>query len=182
MAPITEIVTVDLIAPYTYQSIPLVKLLQILAQRQSAHSAYPVRFFTDTKSSSRIYIVSGWHDVRASQEWLQSPGWLEVAALLKPFRTVKGRTFLAIDFDTIPRRGVVCIRRGTRISRSMNRGSDKTGTFPSAFWDASADELSAQANATYSIEVYMDDAWKARGAAKSAEVSMWPFTLSQLYD
>jgi len=182
--PITEIVTLDLIAPYTHQSTPLVKLLQTLAHRQSAYSAYPVLFFTDTESPSRIYMISGWHDVEASSSWLQSADALEIVALLEPFRTVKSRIYVGIDFDTIPRGGVLCVRRqdarGTRLSRTRSCGGDKT----SAFWEASGAELDAQPNgtATYELEVYTHDAWKATERAMDNSVSMQQFSLSRLYD
>ncbi|KAJ7137936.1 hypothetical protein C8R44DRAFT_535603, partial [Mycena epipterygia] len=99
--PITELATFETIPPYNAQSIPLLKLLQTLAQRQSAQSAFPVLFFSDTRHSSKIYALSGWHDVDASQAWLDSPEWLEMEAVLEPFRKLEDRMYLDINFDTI---------------------------------------------------------------------------------
>ncbi|KAJ7772898.1 hypothetical protein DFH07DRAFT_717856, partial [Mycena maculata] len=71
--PITELTAFDLIAPHTLQSSPLSKLLQRLAVQQSAYSAYPVIFYSDTQRAACVYILSGWHDLEATNAWLESP-------------------------------------------------------------------------------------------------------------
>ncbi|KAJ7355829.1 hypothetical protein DFH08DRAFT_773085 [Mycena albidolilacea] len=147
--PITEVVTLAVTAPYTHQSVPL-RQLQTLASRQSAYSAYPVLFFADTNFPSRIYMLSGWHDVEASYVWLDSPDWVEMLALLEPFGAIQSRIFIGIDFDAIPRHGVLLLRRQTRVTRLRSSPA-------SAFWQASGEELDAQTNGTYTIEIYSHD-------------------------
>ncbi|KAJ7453074.1 hypothetical protein FB451DRAFT_1520099 [Mycena latifolia] len=156
--PITELATLELIAPCTLQSTSLLKLLKILAQRQSAHSAFPLAFFSDTRSPTRIYILSGWHSLQASHTWLNSTEWLEMAIVLENLRELTSRLYLDISFDNIPKGGTLCIRqqcadRGTRSSRN------RIGTRASAFWEADVKELEGEpeGNETYRIEVYMNE-------------------------
>ncbi|KAJ7143204.1 hypothetical protein C8R43DRAFT_1016036 [Mycena crocata] len=186
--PITEIVTLDLIPPNVPQSSLLSKLFHTLAQRQSAYSAYPILFYSDTKTSGRIHVLSGWHDVNASHAWLQSPEWLEIAGLLDPWRTLKSRVYMDINFDTIPRGGILCVQlrqrygsRGTRVGGTDSRG-DKSGTISSAFWEATGNDLDSQSNTRYTMEVFTKEAWEAVewSMERSADVSMRPLTLPRL--
>ncbi|KAJ6526236.1 hypothetical protein DFH09DRAFT_995865 [Mycena vulgaris] len=162
--PITELTTLELIAPCTLQSTPLVKLLKILAQGQSAYSAFPMVFFAHTGYPARIYTMSGWHSVEASHIWLASAEWRDLAQLFGPFLNLKGRVYLDIPFDTIPMGGTMWIR-----------------TTPSAFWESSGKELETESDTTYTMQAYTNEVWEkiASSMDRSAGVSMRPLALSQ---
>ncbi|RXW20456.1 hypothetical protein EST38_g5394 [Candolleomyces aberdarensis] len=71
---ITEFASLKLKAPYTVTSDPLPELFNLVRERQSAWSSYPLFYVTDTSDKSIVHILSGWDSVSAHEEWIKSDG------------------------------------------------------------------------------------------------------------
>jgi hypothetical protein len=110
--PIIEFASLELIPPYSLESVPLSKLFHRLSSRQAAYSGYPLIFFADTISPSILYTVSGWHSVEANLTWIASEENGELLRSFEPFLKVKTLVHLNMDFDDIPRgcKGMVCVK------------------------------------------------------------------------
>jgi len=110
---ITELVILDLIPPYTLESSLLAKALATFTAQRSQYSAYPVAFYKDTTSSSRFYFITGWHNAAALS--LCREQILSEHRTIEDFLTVRGRVYLDMNYDTIPRigQGILCITKHT---------------------------------------------------------------------
>ncbi|KAF7979572.1 hypothetical protein HWV62_41858 [Athelia sp. TMB] len=109
---ITEFASLELKHPHTLSSPPphFISLLQRLSAEQSAHSGYPLLFFTEAEHPLPLHLISGWTDVPAHDAWIASAQNQQLLIDFADFIEIKGLMHLDINFDTLPvkDRGILC--------------------------------------------------------------------------
>ncbi|THV04005.1 hypothetical protein K435DRAFT_747229 [Dendrothele bispora CBS 962.96] len=127
--PITELVILELVSPHTFDSPLLAKALAAFTAQQSQYSAHPLTFYRDTTSSSRFYLVTGWHNEVALSLWREQV--LSKHKQMDEFLVVQDRLYLDMNFDTIPNngQGIFCVTRHTvRMDNEASEEEEGVGT------------------------------------------------------
>ncbi|KAI0780516.1 hypothetical protein BD413DRAFT_497711 [Trametes elegans] len=70
--PVTEIATLRLIHPHTWDSTEIRSFFSDVAQQQAAWSGYALHYFHDMSDEHVVYILTGWESVEAHYEWIRS--------------------------------------------------------------------------------------------------------------
>src|ERR1700733_6684898 len=102
--PITEFVTTHLLPSHSFHVGRPAECLRKVSAWQAEVSSYPVYFFANKTDSSIIYLISGWHDVDAHNQWSASDRCQELLKIIQaePFCEFKGMVHLDIDFSAMP--------------------------------------------------------------------------------
>lgn len=99
---ITEIATLRLTPPYTWDSSRSAAFFHAVGQRQEGCSGHPLFFFQDVQTDTTIYLISGWASVHAHEEWIASARNQELLRMAEGLLEVKGLTHTDIDFTQMP--------------------------------------------------------------------------------
>jgi hypothetical protein len=99
---VTEFAVLQLLEPHTIASPSIRSFFIKLSQCQGAWSGYPLLFFQHHTSPKTIYLVSGWRDVPAHNDWIASDGNQELLREADPILAVIDFRHLQIDFETLP--------------------------------------------------------------------------------
>ena len=70
--PVTEIATLALNPPHTWDSPDIQTFFTAVATQQAAWSGYALHYFQDTVDPRVVYILTGWESVPAHIKWIES--------------------------------------------------------------------------------------------------------------
>ena len=100
---ITEFATLEILeSDGTADSPQVLQFFRKVSQRQTSWSGYPLLFFQDASSPRIIYLISGWQDIPAHNEWIASEGNQELLREMISVMAVKDFKHLNCDFRTMP--------------------------------------------------------------------------------
>ncbi|KAI0331064.1 hypothetical protein GY45DRAFT_1210604, partial [Cubamyces sp. BRFM 1775] len=88
--PVTEIATLALNPPHTWDSPDVQSFFSAVAAQQAAWSGYPLHYFQDTADPRVVYIFTGWESVPAHFKWIESEQNQALLARGKGLIEVKG--------------------------------------------------------------------------------------------
>ncbi|OAX37122.1 hypothetical protein K503DRAFT_743210 [Rhizopogon vinicolor AM-OR11-026] len=110
--PITEFASLSLMSPNKLSDPHVVDLFSKLSSWQASASGYPLCFFTNQHELREVYLVTGWNDVAAHEEWIKSARNQELLEIGGKFLDVIGMVHLDLDFSEFPvgAESLVCAR------------------------------------------------------------------------
>ncbi|OJA11793.1 hypothetical protein AZE42_09315 [Rhizopogon vesiculosus] len=110
--PITEFASLSLMSPNKLSDPHVVELFSKLSSWQASASGYPLCFFTNQQEFREVYLVTGWNDVAAHEEWIKSARNQELLEIGGKFLDVIGMVHLDLDFSEFPvgAESLVCVR------------------------------------------------------------------------
>lgn len=158
--PVTEFAILEARAPYTVDSPIIQTFLQKVAQRQAAWSGYPLLFFRDSKTPAIIFLISGWKNIPAHQEWIASDGNQDFLREMQDILEVRAFHHLEINFETIPS-NVSCLTWQTLPydhAESEGRpalGSGIDGIMSKAVWEGSGRVLDGDEEGWHKLRAYI---------------------------
>ncbi|CCM06440.1 uncharacterized protein FIBRA_08702 [Fibroporia radiculosa] len=99
---ITELATLELVHPYTWDTPSIRAFFARLATEQAACSGHQLFFFRRAQSERKIFLVSGWASLEAHREWIAGDKNQELLRMADALLTVAGLVHMDIDFGAMP--------------------------------------------------------------------------------
>lgn len=156
---ITEIATLELLVPHTWDSPDARTFVRTLSDRQSAWSGHSLFFFKGADSPGQIFLISGWKSVQTHNEWIASAQNQGLLEMTKGLVEVRGLVHADINFEDLPRgtRRIVVevIQKGgggeasTKLQKTRSVEEDERHE-----WAASGEVLDGGAGAICRLRAY----------------------------
>jgi len=100
--PITEFVTFRFKEPFTLESDEVRTKFCTLSNWQSEWSKYHLTFYNATEDPALVYLISGWDNISAHMEWIESERNQTLLKIFDPILSIVDFVHLEIDFAQIP--------------------------------------------------------------------------------
>ena len=120
--PVTEVATLELVFPHTWDSPAVRVFFEMLAARQADWSGYPLCFFEDLENPRTIYLITLWESVPAHYEWIASAQNQELLERVKETNILKVVELKHVDVASeVTRAGVTRVSMSPRLVRPRLR-------------------------------------------------------------
>jgi hypothetical protein len=100
--PITEFATFRFKEPFTLDSDEVRTKFRTLSIWQSEWSKYHLTFYNATEDPALVYLISGWDNISAHMEWIESERNQTLLKIFDPILSIVDFVHLEIDFAQIP--------------------------------------------------------------------------------
>lgn len=152
---VTEFAVLEACAPYTADSPIIRAFLDKVAQRQAAWSGYPLLFFRHSKTPAIIFLISGWKDIPAHNEWIVSEGNQELLREAQEILGVNDFHHLEINFETMPPNVSGFTWEVLPGGEAQGVGASGNGSTSEAVWEGAGKVLDGDEEQIYRLRGYV---------------------------